>query len=499
MTITLNSLSKIDLWQSSQVSVLFGFALLIRVFMLSYLFINPANMFANTDSRSYHKLAVSILHHGKFSTEPTIENIFPDYVRPVNSVNYALPLTPDAFRTPGYPGFLASVYAFGGTPYTAVLIQSLLSLLLVWLVMLFALRLFGKTAAIMAGALAAIDPLSLIYSHEIMSDTPFVFMVAATTVTFFHWVLESTSETKITLPLLSGIFLGLTVLIRPVAMYLPILFIIYAVLYYLSGEPDLSSGKPFDQHRKSLHRSEAKLAKRVIFFLLAAVVTVSSWITRNYLVFDRVFVSTASKHVLFITAISQMVAETLDPYGLATTQEIRDVLEAELVKQMANEGLDASSPTERVAYFHDWSLHFIKSHPRQFASYMLKSAPSLFVSDITGMYQLLGYTREATGSWGILFRSGPKAALNNYFGSNWPVWVAASIPMILFDILVYVLAFFGGIRLLRNRSYFLFSFFVLMIAYWTALSAIASMPRYRFPMMPFLICLGTCPAVKKTD
>lgn len=466
-------------------------AVLLRLFLLTHLFFNPANMFANADSHGYHKLAVSIVQHRTFSKEPLLKNSLPDYVKPVKSINYAPPLSPDAFRTPGYPGFLAIIYALGGNPFIAVVVQSVLSLMIIWLTVLMASRLLGRPAAIMAGLLAALEPLSLIYSHEIMSDTLFVLMVVASTVTFLHWVLERTSHSNIKLPLVSGLLMGLAVLIRPMGTYLPILCTVVAVLYFLFGGPDLSGGKPFAPHRKAPLTALAPLAKRVFFFLLASILTVSIWVMRNHLVFGRPFISTASDHVLLITATSQIVAEMQDPYGISTTQEIRDVLEAELVKQMASEGLDASSPPARVAYFLDWSLNFVKSHPGRFAPYMLKSTPALFVSDITGMYQLLGFTSEATGSWGILFKAGPRAALANYFGPRWPIWVAASTPMILYDLFVYALALLGAIRLLKARRYFLLLFFLLMIGYWTAASSVASMPRYRFPMMPFLICLAS--------
>lgn len=473
-----------ELWRDRRLWMIVALAAAIRVAILAYLFFNPSGMFANGDSHGYHKLALSITHHGTFSKEPLIPGSLPDYVKPVESISYAAPLAPDEYRTPAYPGFLAFIYFLGGAPYAAVVAQSFLSLMLLWLIVLTAHRIFGCRAALMAGALAAIEPLSLIYSHEIMSDTLFVLMVAAATLTFISWVLENDSAKSVKLPILSGLFMGLAVLVRPMATYLPILFAGFAVLYAYLGKRELSGPA------QSEPTAWKPLAMRVGLFMLAAFLTISTWVVRNYLVFGRAFISTASDHVLLITAGSQIMAEEQDRKGVQTTQQFRDNLEAELVKQMEREGKNAASPPERATYFRNWAMGIFKDHPGRFALYMVKSTISLFVTDITGMYQMLGFTSEAKGGWGILFRSGPRAALSKYFGPQWPMWVAASAPMILFDLAVYILALFGALRLWRNGSYFLFFFFILTIAYWTAASSIASMPRYRFPMMPLLICLA---------
>ncbi len=479
-----------ELLQDGRFWLIMALAVAIRSAILAYLFFNPSGMFANGDSHGYQKLAFSIVHHGTFSKEPVLAGAIPDYVKPIESISYAAPLAPDEYRTPAYPAFLALIYYLGGTPYTAVVAQSILSLVLLWLISLTTGRLFGYRAALMAGMLAAIEPLSLIYSHEIMSDTLFVLMVAAATLTFLCWVLNSDSDRSVSLPISSGILMGLAVMVRPMATYLPIVFAALAGLYFYLGRREIScqilsagSGNPVPPAGKPL-------ALRVCLFVLAAFLIVSTWMARNYLVFGRAFISTASDHVLLITAGSQLMAEEQDRTGVQTTQQFRDRLEAELVTQMEREGKNAASPPERATYLRNWAIGIFKANPGRFAIYMLKSTVSLFVSDITGMYQLLGFTSEAKGGWGILFRSGPKAALSKYFGSRWPIWVAASAPMILFDLAVYILALLGALRLWRHGYYFLFFFFVITIVYWTAASAIASMPRYRFPMMPLLICLA---------
>ncbi len=479
-----------QLLQDRRLWMVFAVAAMIRVAFLAWLFFYPSGMFADGDSHGYHKLALSIIHYGTFSTEPPIPHALPDYVKPVESVIYAAPLAPDEFRTPGYPGFLALIYAVGGTPFTAVAIQSLiLSLLLIWLTVVLAFRLFGMRAAIAAGVLAALEPLSLIYSNEIMADTPFVLMVLAATMAFMFIVLENESNSSVKRPLFGGLFLGTAILIRPVATYLPVLFAGFAALYLYLGDRVLLGTESYGCGNAPPPAWKS-LAKRLGIFLVAGMLTTSAWMARNYFVFGHAFISTASDHVLLITAGSQILSEMKDTKGALTTQQFRDVLERDLTKQMELEGLNAASPPERAAYFRDWSINVFKAHPGRFALYMLKSTATLFVSDITGMYQLLGFTSEARGGYGVLFRSGPRAALARYFGPRWPMWVAGLAPIILYDMAVYILAFLGAVKLLRGRSYFLFCFFILMIAYWIVTSSIASMPRYRFPAMPFMIVLA---------
>jgi len=91
---------------------------------------------------------------------------------------------------------------------------------------------------------------------------------------------------------------------------------------------------------------------------------------------------------------------------------------------------------------------------------------------------------------GAVFRQGLRPALTRYFGEHWPLWIAIAMPLIIYDLGVYGLAILGVVALWRSRKFYLLFVILSIIGYWLALAAIGAAPRYRLPLMPFLIILG---------
>lgn len=481
----------INLWRGSRLRSVFWLAVIVRVLVLTYLFFNPRGIFCIGDSLDYHKLGISILHHHTFSKEPVFPNSVPAYVVQRSGViSYDKPLAPDCYRTPAYPVFLSIIYALGGTPFTAIVVQSILSLLLVWLVILMTYRFFGEKAAIVAGWIAAIEPLSLIYSHQIMSDMLFVIFFLSSILIFMNAVIAGRASRWVLSTALGGILMGFAILTRPVGNYVPLLLAALIVVSLCSKKNAAGDSDGSEHNKKPTINSLKKVTPRLACFMLTMFLTVSVWATRNYLVFNHVFLSTSPDHNLLITITSQIVAKVSNPEGNIPRWQIRDELEKELIAKMASEGKNIDSPPERAAYFRNWSLGVIRSHPGMSTAYLAKGAAMLFVSDITGLYQWLGLTTEARGGLGTFFRAGMVPALMQYFGPRWQLWLAALVPLMLFDLALYALALTGAIKLWKGRSYYLLAVFVLILGYWIAVSAIGAMPRYRLPMTPFLISLA---------
>jgi hypothetical protein len=485
----------INFWRDSRLRPILWLAVIVRTLILAYLFFNPMGIFGNGDSLNYHKLAISLLHHGTFSKEPVFPDSVPAYVHRPDVINYDKPLAPDCYRTPAYPAFLSIIYALGGTPFTAVVVQSLLSLLFVWLLIIMTRDIFGEKPATIAGWIAAIEPLSLMYSHQIMSDMLFVLFFLAAILIFMNAVLGGKASRWVLSTSLGGILMGLAILTRPVGAYVPLL-LATLVMVSLCLKKDAWEDSEVSEHKeKPTVNSLKKLSPRLACFLLAMVLPVSVWVTRNYLVFNHLFLSTSADHNLLITITSQIVARVRNPEGNIPRWQIRIDIERELMEKMAREGKNVDSAPEKAAYFRNWSLGVIRAHPGLFAAYLVRGAALLFVSDITGLYQWLGFTSEGKGGLGILFRVGMVPALREYFGPRWQLWVAASFPLILFDLVLYTLALIGTIRLWKDGSYYRLVVFALLLGYWIPVSAIGAMPRYRLPMMPFLISLAAQGAV----
>jgi len=84
-------------------------------------------------------------------------------------------------RTPGYPLFLAAVYALAGRQnlLAVALIQALVGTASVAVIFLTAARLFDRTAALAAGAIAAAYPFHIYFTPLILTETLFTFLLLA--------------------------------------------------------------------------------------------------------------------------------------------------------------------------------------------------------------------------------------------------------------------------------------------------------------------------------
>jgi 4-amino-4-deoxy-L-arabinose transferase-like glycosyltransferase len=209
-----------------------------------------------TDSGGYLQLADSIRLEGRFHASEHEEGL----------------------RTPGYPAFIALVQAvFGEQVGFVILVQVLLTLLTAWLILRIARTLGGERAGMAAAWMYALCPNVLFWAATIMTETLFAFWLALA----LALVTEGTVRKSWGWSAAGGFALGTAVLTRPIGLYLVPLWGIGALL---AGWRMLTG-----------HRRWACAA----CVLLAAIVPVLAWQTRNLLVHDS-FRLTASFQTVFI-------------------------------------------------------------------------------------------------------------------------------------------------------------------------------------------------------
>lgn len=132
------------------------------------------------DAKTYHSLALELLLGEYTST------IFP----------------------PGYPAFIAML---GANPYCVVAVQVVLHILSIGLVWAITGRLFSRKAAWIASAVYSLDITSWFYVFQVLSETLFTFLLLA-------WFLLLARGSK---PM-AGIMLGLSIYVRPIAQFIPV-------------------------------------------------------------------------------------------------------------------------------------------------------------------------------------------------------------------------------------------------------------------------------------
>ena len=125
-------------------------------------------------------------------------------------------LEPSAFRTPGYPMFIAAFEGLGFGLRAVLVAQCVLSVGSVLLVYLIGRQLFSRRAvALLAAGLMAVNPESISMSVSVMSETLFIFLMLAGV---YLAMRERGREGFAKRGLAGGVVIGLSVLVRPISV-----------------------------------------------------------------------------------------------------------------------------------------------------------------------------------------------------------------------------------------------------------------------------------------
>ncbi len=132
---------------------------------------------------------------------------------------------PTAWRPPGYPGFVAAVYAVAGEHPEAVRVaQAVLGAATAGLVYLLASWFLGPGPALLAGTLATVDLAPLFAISRLLSETLFTFFLLLS-VWLVVQALESSGRAARAWAFGAGIVLGLGALTRGVLLLYPLALI----------------------------------------------------------------------------------------------------------------------------------------------------------------------------------------------------------------------------------------------------------------------------------
>jgi 4-amino-4-deoxy-L-arabinose transferase-like glycosyltransferase len=207
-----------------------------------------------TDSFLYGDIAKNWLQHGMYGLSG------PDEISPT----YA--------RLPGYPAFLAIIFAiFGMEHYRAVLVvQIIIDVATCVLCADIARRLFGAKAAKISFLLAALCPFLANYSAAALTETLEVFFTAAA----LDCALAGLQQKRLGMWALCGLSCGAAILLRPDGGLLPFVLVLYLVwtVFFRRHSPPLS--------RRYLFESALLLS-------VVCVICLAPWTIRNWRTFHQ--------------------------------------------------------------------------------------------------------------------------------------------------------------------------------------------------------------------
>lgn len=161
-------------------------------------------------------------------------------------------------RTPVYPLFLRGVFDVFGSHYVAVVaVQLVFSVATVALTYWLGSLILPRRYALIAAAALAIDPASIVFSNQMLSETVFALLLTAA----LALTVLARRQSSLGVACLAGVLLGVAILTRPVAQYLPLVLALA-----VAAAPAV------------LRRSALAVAAAMV---VGSVVLVGAWVVRN--------------------------------------------------------------------------------------------------------------------------------------------------------------------------------------------------------------------------
>ena len=379
-------------------------------------------------------------------------------------------------RTPGYPLLIAGVFAAMGDHVEYVIAtQILLFISSLYLVYRIAAELVDPKLGAIAACVLAVNPESNVFVIYLMNETLFTTVLLAAT-----WIwLVALRKSQIALSFLAGLGLGITVMIRPAGMYLPLLL-----------APLFSCG-PYHFWNKCLKAS---------LYLLGVALPVGGWMIHHQVLTGTAFVtSIQSKDMLYFRAAGAVAEEQ----GVE-----RWVAAASLAEQLWEPyGIRVSvAERKRLVYAmqhseHHWVNRYFDGRVSSGGSVAMDSyrlareekrlAVRTLWKHPVGAIKTAGYGVVRLLGGVATFRTLRLAGLDARSDENWWVrtgYIAVALSVIGFS---YLAAAGGVLWLLRTRQYSVCYVLMVFIAYFIAVSlGPTATTRYRIPMMPFVAILA---------
>jgi 4-amino-4-deoxy-L-arabinose transferase-like glycosyltransferase len=167
--------------------------------ILAYFYTRDVTIFHAPDTASYIEPARQLIAHGRFSARDG---------------------TPEIIRTPGYPMLLVLGLSLDRLDLVTITLQILISCLTVYLVYRTADLLFeAEGVALLAAALYAVEPLSILYTSILITETLF----AAVVMVAFYYLMKYLRRQSLWDLLASGVAFAASVYVRPVGYFLPMI------------------------------------------------------------------------------------------------------------------------------------------------------------------------------------------------------------------------------------------------------------------------------------
>lgn len=387
---------------------------------------------------------------------------------------------PEQVRTPLYPLFVALCYAaWGPRPWIPLLAQTLLLAAAMAFFVTVVARLAGRRVALATCALAAVEPLLLLFPLSLMSECLFLAFCLLGTGLLLRTLGGGERGPCRWLRLgAAGAAYGLAVLTRPVAEYA---VVILALVAWAAG------------------RRAGLGARSSLAFLAGSALVVAPWVARNALTFGVVAVSPVGSYTLLDDYVAPAEAQRRS----LPLDQVMASLADEAYAWMARDGI-APTAVDNWAesrYAGKVAFHYITAEPlliaRQCAIGVFRTAFGV----ATGSFrQLLGVPSNA-GAFDLFAYHDPWSLTRAWLAHVGPAEAALGLAFAAYNLVVYGLAALAVVAVLRARPAWarragpLLAACACLAIYFMLIDGPAGDARMRLPATPFYLVWAGAGAV----
>lgn len=402
------------------------------------------------DALGYHTIAVNLLEHGIFSRTTIGE----------------MPQAPTAYRTPGYPLVIYLFYTvFGIKPWLVIFAQIFVEAATCLLMLITFRRLFGSVAGYAAALLYATDPISILHSNRLLTESLFTFLGAL--LLYFMVRLYGSLPRGTGYAAIVGIVTGYLILTRPVGLLLPPVLLFFLYLWLRpQWKPFLKLG--------------AVLAAGVLL-------TLTPWLIRNKMTFGTFSFTSFTGHQMLLWNVGFWRSSVEGkPF-----EELRAEYKQATDEAMIRDGVDPEDEFKRSDYYARMALDIIKQDP---AGYLKTFPRGLF--NILSPAVPYNYRSFVDPNVDLALREEMKRGerswsdrLRNWVGGG-GVWPLLGILFIL-----HLMACYGGglaalLTWKRHPNRALLMFCLIMAAYYVLVPLPYGENRFRMPAAVFYYALS---------
>lgn len=400
-----------------------------------------------SDSAGYVVLADNILEQRVFSS------------------SNAAPFLPDTFRTPGYPFFLALFKFIFGSYTWFPLIQILCTVGVSFMVLRMGERVFSRTVGMVGAFLYLLDPTVILHSLVLLSDSTYVFLVVLTVYLLFFKSKEGSVRERAMVVGAAGVVLGISVLARPISMFLPAVLLPF---YIFSVRADLP---------------KKKIAQNILLFIFGLSILTVPWLMRNKNAVGVWGLSSVASFNLFFYYVPEFLA-----YDRQTSPDVeRARMQAELPTYVPPSDI---ALLENAKTINAISLKYLDGHAVGYTKFHLVKTIPVFLS--SGMKHIFYYYNALIQypAFSLSNANMTTLLLKGEFTAFFKELRVSFIPTVesLYLFVITILAF---LALLFNRRNFFCYLFWALILYFALLTGSVAYSRFRLPFAPFLFLLGS--------